>query len=41
MLFVIETFGIAYGHKIFAEEKGLIKESGNNYVKYMKRTKNE
>ena len=41
MLFVIETFGIAHSHKIFAEEKGHIKESGKNYVEYIKRTKNE
>jgi len=32
-------FGVAYGSRIYVEEKVLIKELGTNYVEYMKRTK--
>jgi protein-S-isoprenylcysteine O-methyltransferase Ste14 len=35
----IAIFGIAYGYRIFVEEKVLISELGDSYVEYMKRTK--
>jgi protein-S-isoprenylcysteine O-methyltransferase Ste14 len=39
MLVNIVIFGVAYGFRIFVEEKVLIRELGNSYVEYMKRTK--
>jgi protein-S-isoprenylcysteine O-methyltransferase Ste14 len=39
VLVEIVIFGIAYGYRIFVEEKVLIRELGNSYVEYMKRTK--
>jgi protein-S-isoprenylcysteine O-methyltransferase Ste14 len=39
VLIAIAIFGIAYGYRIFVEEKVLISELGNSYVEYMKRTK--
>jgi protein-S-isoprenylcysteine O-methyltransferase Ste14 len=38
-LVAVIVFGIVYGYRIFAEEKVLINELGNNYVEYKKRTK--
>jgi protein-S-isoprenylcysteine O-methyltransferase Ste14 len=38
-LAAIIVFGIVYGYRIFAEEKVLVNELGNNYVEYKKRTK--
>jgi protein-S-isoprenylcysteine O-methyltransferase len=35
----ITIFGIVYGYRMFLEEKVLIRELGNSYVEYMKRTK--
>jgi protein-S-isoprenylcysteine O-methyltransferase Ste14 len=35
----VTIFGIAYGYRMFVEEKVLINELGNSYVEYMKRTK--
>ncbi len=35
----ITIFAVAYGYRMFVEEKVLISELGNNYVEYMKRTK--
>ena len=35
----IAIFAVAYGYRMFVEEKVLISELGNNYVEYMKRTK--
>jgi protein-S-isoprenylcysteine O-methyltransferase Ste14 len=35
----VSIFAIAYGYRIFVEEKVLISELGNSYVEYMKRTK--
>jgi protein-S-isoprenylcysteine O-methyltransferase Ste14 len=35
----IAIFAIAYGYRIFVEEKVLMNELGNSYVEYMKRTK--
>jgi protein-S-isoprenylcysteine O-methyltransferase Ste14 len=39
ILVAAAIFGIAYGYRIFVEEKVLISELGNNYAEYMKRTK--
>jgi protein-S-isoprenylcysteine O-methyltransferase Ste14 len=39
VMIAIAIFGIAYGYRIFVEEKVLINELGNSYVEYMKRTK--
>jgi protein-S-isoprenylcysteine O-methyltransferase Ste14 len=35
----VTIFGIAYGYRMFVEEKVLITELGNSYIEYMKRTK--
>jgi protein-S-isoprenylcysteine O-methyltransferase Ste14 len=35
----VAIFAIAYGYRIFVEEKVLIRELGTSYVEYMKRTK--
>jgi protein-S-isoprenylcysteine O-methyltransferase Ste14 len=35
----ITIFAIAYGYRIFVEEKVLMRELGNSYVEYMKKTK--
>lgn len=35
----VAIFAIAYGSRIFIEEKVLIRELGDSYVEYMKRTK--
>lgn len=39
VLIDITIFGLVYGYRIFIEEKVLIRELGNSYVEYMKRTK--
>ncbi len=35
----IAIFGLVYGYRIHVEEKVLVKELGNSYAQYMKRTK--
>jgi protein-S-isoprenylcysteine O-methyltransferase Ste14 len=39
ILLLVLTFGLAYGYRIYVEEKVLISELGDDYVKYSKRTK--
>jgi protein-S-isoprenylcysteine O-methyltransferase Ste14 len=39
VLISVAIFGVVYGHRMFVEEKVLIKEFGDSYVAYMKRTK--
>ena len=39
VLVILLTFGFAYGFRMYAEEKVLTLELGDEYVEYMKRTK--
>ena len=39
ILLLLLTFGLAYGYRIYVEEKIMISELGDDYVKYSQRTK--
>jgi protein-S-isoprenylcysteine O-methyltransferase Ste14 len=39
ILVILVLFGVAIGHRIHIEEKVMISELGDDYIRYMKRTK--
>ena len=39
ILVILSIFGIAYGHRMNEEETVLVSELGEEYVKYIKKTK--